>query len=230
MLVDRDKELTGLKSELERYKAQVAREIANKTKIAQSLDESLAHVREMEEITQQWQLEVRGLIVAAGGERAARGERVNTRLLQPLQVREGQQQGEKMQSHLAREQSRARELQERLEEVCRSKDQEITQLSSQLVEARERLRSKGKDRYPFCLSFVSYYNYKHCPSTHSGDSTGGSGGTGIDSMRFHFLKQAVYHLLTDFHADEQLRAISSILEFSPQEKKAVYSKFAERRK
>lgn len=37
---------------------QVAREIANKTKIAKSLDESLSHVREMEEITQQWQLEV----------------------------------------------------------------------------------------------------------------------------------------------------------------------------
>ena len=38
---------------------QAAREIANKTKIAKSLDESLSHVREMEELTQQWQLEVR---------------------------------------------------------------------------------------------------------------------------------------------------------------------------
>ena len=58
MLAERDEELVRTKVELERYKAQVAREIANKTKIAQSLDESLAHVREMEEITQQWQLEV----------------------------------------------------------------------------------------------------------------------------------------------------------------------------
>ena len=47
-----------LKTELEQYKVQVAREIANKTKIAKSLDESLTQVREMEEITQQWQLEV----------------------------------------------------------------------------------------------------------------------------------------------------------------------------
>ena len=97
---------------------------------------------------------------------AAGGERFNTRLLQPLQVREGQQQGEKMQSHLAREQSRARELQERLEEVRRSKDQEITQLSSQLVEARERLRSKGKDRCPFCRFFCCFILYQHCPPTH----------------------------------------------------------------
>ena len=58
LLAERDEEIAHLKSELERYKVQVAREIANKTKIAKSLDESLAHVRDMEEITQQWQLEV----------------------------------------------------------------------------------------------------------------------------------------------------------------------------
>lgn len=58
LLAERDEELAQIKSELEHYKVQVAREIANKTKIAKSLDESLSHVREMEEITQQWQLEV----------------------------------------------------------------------------------------------------------------------------------------------------------------------------
>ena len=58
-LAERDTELSRCRSELEQYKSQVAREIANKTKIAQSLDESLAYVREMEELTQQWQLEVK---------------------------------------------------------------------------------------------------------------------------------------------------------------------------
>ena len=58
LLADRDEEITHLKSELEQYKIQVAREIAHKTKIAKSLDESLKQVREMEEITLQWQLEV----------------------------------------------------------------------------------------------------------------------------------------------------------------------------
>ena len=57
-MAERDEEIAHLKSELEQYKVQVAREIANKTKIAKSLDESLTQVREMEEITQQWQLEV----------------------------------------------------------------------------------------------------------------------------------------------------------------------------
>ena len=58
MLVDRDEEISRIKMELDRYKTQVAREIANKTKLAQSLDASLSAVSEMEELTQEWQLEV----------------------------------------------------------------------------------------------------------------------------------------------------------------------------
>ena len=59
LLSERDRELAELKTEVETYKMQAAREIANKTKIAKSLDESLSHVREMEELTEQWQLEVK---------------------------------------------------------------------------------------------------------------------------------------------------------------------------
>lgn len=59
LLAERDKELAQLKTEVETYKMQAAREIANKTKIAKSLDESLSHMREIEELTQQWQLEVK---------------------------------------------------------------------------------------------------------------------------------------------------------------------------
>ena len=47
-----------LRSELERYKQQAAKEIANKTKLAQALDESHGHARELEELLQTWQLEV----------------------------------------------------------------------------------------------------------------------------------------------------------------------------
>ena len=53
-------------------------------------------------------------------------------------------------------------------------------------------------------------------------------GAPIDSAQQLFLKQAVYHLLTDFHAEEQLRAIVSILDFNAQERKAVYSKLQEK--
>jgi hypothetical protein len=50
----------------------------------------------------------------------------------------------------------------------------------------------------------------------------------IDGAQQQFLKQAVFHLLTDFHAEEQLRAIISILDFSAQERKAVYGKLQEK--
>lgn len=50
----------------------------------------------------------------------------------------------------------------------------------------------------------------------------------IDSTQQMFLKQAVYHLLIDFHAEEQLRAIISILDFTAQERMAVYSKMQEK--
>lgn len=53
-------------------------------------------------------------------------------------------------------------------------------------------------------------------------------GASINTAQQLFLKQAVYHLLTDFHAEEQLRAIVSILDFNAQERKAVYSKLQEK--
>lgn len=58
MLADRDEELLRLRSELDRYKQQAAKEIANKTKLAQALDDSQGHARELEELLQTWQLEV----------------------------------------------------------------------------------------------------------------------------------------------------------------------------
>ena len=58
LLAERDGELLSLRSELERYKQQAAREIANKTRLAQALDESHSHARELEELLQQWQMEV----------------------------------------------------------------------------------------------------------------------------------------------------------------------------
>lgn len=53
-------------------------------------------------------------------------------------------------------------------------------------------------------------------------------GSPIDGAQQLFLKQAVFHLLTDFHAEEQLRAIVSILDFDAQERKAVYGKMQEK--
>ena len=58
LLAERDGELLSLRSELERYKQQAAREIANKTRLAQALDESHSHASQLEELLQQWQMEV----------------------------------------------------------------------------------------------------------------------------------------------------------------------------
>ena len=58
LLAARDRELSQLKLELDRYKQQAAREIANKTRLAQALDQSQSHVAQLEELLQNWQLQV----------------------------------------------------------------------------------------------------------------------------------------------------------------------------
>lgn len=58
VLASRDEELEHLKLELERYKQQAAREIANKTRLAQALDQSQNHVTQLEELLQNWKLQV----------------------------------------------------------------------------------------------------------------------------------------------------------------------------
>lgn len=63
ILAERDEELVRLRTELDRYRQQAAREIANKTKLAQSLDESHSHAQELEELLQKWQLEVIRIVI-----------------------------------------------------------------------------------------------------------------------------------------------------------------------
>ena len=58
LLAARDKELGQLKHELDRYRTQAAKEIANKTRLAQALDQSQSHAAQLEELLQNWQLQV----------------------------------------------------------------------------------------------------------------------------------------------------------------------------
>lgn len=58
LLAARDKELSQLKNELDRYRQQAAREIANKTRLAQALDQSQSHTSQLEGLLQKWQFEV----------------------------------------------------------------------------------------------------------------------------------------------------------------------------
>lgn len=63
LLAARDRELEESKQDLECYKQQAAREIANKTRLAQALDQSQSHVAQLEELLQNWQLQVATVVV-----------------------------------------------------------------------------------------------------------------------------------------------------------------------
>jgi len=58
LLAARDDELRGLKRELDRYRQQAAREMANKTRLAQALDQSQSHTSQLEALLQGWQAKV----------------------------------------------------------------------------------------------------------------------------------------------------------------------------
>ena len=111
------------------------------------------------------------------------------------------------------------ELERRYSENLQQKEKEIEQFKSQLIEARQKLTHQpaaGQRKSSTSLQQVA------------ADSNPGP--EGMDESKLQFLKQAVFHLLTDFHADDQLRAIISILDFSAQERKAVYAKTQEKKK
>lgn len=102
-------------------------------------------------------------------------------------------------------------------ESLQQKEKEIEQLKSQLIESRQKLTQQpaARRKSSTILQVATDSN---------------PGPEGMDESKLQFLKQAVFHLLTDFHADDQLRAIISILDFSAQERKAVYAKTQERKK
>ena len=178
LLSSRDKEVTKLKSEVEQYKQQAAKEVANKTKLAQLLDESTRQAIELEGTLETWQ----------------------------LSIREYQQRVKQLEAALMQERSHSVELEQRFSELYAKKSKEVDQLTVQVVEARKKISNKQKadKSSDFCFS-------------------------NVDDSQLLFLKQAVYHMLIDSRPEEHLRAIVSILNFSAEERKAVYAKFQEKR-
>ena len=123
-------------------------------------------------------------------------------LQQKWQVEVGvaRQRREEMQQVLQLEQSKVKELQGMLEHAQlqqKEKEREVEQLKLQLIDIRK----------------------KNTKLDHSVKSA-----SALDDSQIQFLKQAIYHYLTDYHAEEQVRAIVSILDFTVQERKTVYSK------
>lgn len=131
-----------------------------------------------------------------------------------MQLRESKIQKERIEISLQQERARCEHLEEQLSASLVEKDKELEQMKSQLVNIQQKLKQREES------------------SSRSMDLAEGSnpGVDRMDKMQLHFLKQAIYHLLTDFHAEDQLRAIMSILDFMPQERKAVYAKVEEKKR
>ena len=144
------------------------------------------------------------------------GSNVTFVLYTIYQVREQKLQVERMRATLDREHSASEELQQKLTHALELKDKEVSEMKSQLIELRHTTTSFTRSR-------------SQPSSSSSTASDSNPGPEAIDSIQLHFLKQAVYHLLTDFHAEDQLRAVVSLLNFSPQERKAVYAKHDRKR-
>lgn len=165
-----------MKEIIDYHKQQITKEIATKTKLSQTLDDSHQKALEMEDSLKKWQ----------------------------LSLKEYQQRVSHLEAALQQERSHSVEQEKQFSELYSKQRKEVEQLTSQLIEIRQRgLNTKGasiEGKIP-----------------------------NVDESQLIFLKQAVYHLLTDSHAEEHLRAIVSILNFSPQERKAVYAKVQEKK-
>lgn len=129
-------------------------------------------------------------------------------LQQKWQVEVGvaRQRREEMQQLLWLEQSKVKGLQQMLESTQqqqKEKEKEVEELKVQLIDMRKKNTRPG-------------------PTTLTAPAT-------LDESQIQFLKQAIYHYLTDYHAEEQVRAIVSILDFTAQERKTVYGKLHDRK-
>jgi len=122
------------------------------------------------------------------------------------QLQEYQVENKHLYAALLAEQTKTRELEGQVV-FSQEKDRQIEALKSDLQDSR-RLHSSATPTTP--LSPVT-------PTSP------------MDGMQQEFLKQAIYHLLTEQHADEQVKAISSILNFSAHQRLAIKSKRQERR-
>ena len=200
LLAARDEELSGLKGELDRYRQQAAREMANKTRLAQALDQSQSHTSQLEALLQGWQTKVCesssiGIVAC------------DASLL--LQLQQYQVENKRLYAALVAEQTKTRELEGKVV-FSQEKDRQIEALKSDLQDSKAVLRQYGSATPTTPLSPVS-----PIPP--------------INGMQQEFLKQAIFHLLTEQHADEQIKAISSILNFSAQQRIAIKLKRPERK-
>lgn len=125
-----------------------------------------------------------------------------------MQLHEYKVENERLYAALVAEQGKSRELESRVV-FSQEKDRQIDDLKSDLQECRTMLSQHALTTPTSPLS----------PTTPTSP---------INGMQHQFLKQAIYHLLTECHAEEQLRVICSILDFTAKERMAIKNKREEK--
>lgn len=126
-----------------------------------------------------------------------------------LDLRECTQQKERAQKMLLDERHKSLKMSESMSQIreqLTDNQKELEQLKSQLAQ----LRTKSS-------------------SSHAVAGKQGKDDIGMEITQVTFLRQSIYHYLTGYHAEEQVRAIISMLEFTPEERKRVYAKQQERK-
>ena len=129
-----------------------------------------------------------------------------------LDLRECTQQKERAQQMLHDERHKSLKLSEsmaQIREQLSDNQKELEQVKSQLAQLRTRSPSSS-------ISHAVKVKQKKAD-------------IGMEATQVTFLRQSIYHYLTGYHAEEQVRAIISMLEFTPEERKRVYAKQQERK-
>ena len=98
-----------------------------------------------------------------------------------------------------------------------------------LLQIREQLNNNQKEAEQLKSQLAQLRTKPSSSSSSSSPVISGNSGAGMDGSHVVFLRQSIYHYLTGYHADEQVRAIISMLDFTPEERKQVYAKQQERK-
>ena len=117
----------------------------------------------------------------------------------------------------------AKQRREEMQRLVQLEQRKVSEFQQALEKMQSQLQAKEKEVEEFKLQLITLRK-----GTRK-DTDSNSTSPGLDGSQMQFLKQALFHYLTDYHAEEQVRAIVSILDFTAQERKTVYTKLQDRK-
>ena len=187
LLSERERELTVVRKELDKYRQQVAKEILRKTEISAALDQSRTHALRLESLVERWQQELR-------------------------ESKSHEEKAKQLATEVTTDNERMRASLKETE----ARNKELTVENSRLSQELENQKKK--------LSAFRHGQQAQSAKTESRSSTRSPD----PDVNLKFLRKAVYHYLTGYHADEQIKVIVAILDFNPQQRKSIYDRQQQR--